>query len=332
MHGPKGKADGNRYFPQLIFTGFSGNRLKCVLKSIAEGRRSRVVMLSHINLLVIGYLIKLLKPSVKLVMLAHGIEVWHPLPSWKRKMLHRCDLILPVSHFTRDKLVSQHGIPEKKLLVINNSLDPFMEQPLTKEKSRMLMNRYGFTGGETVLLTVSRIGITEREKGYDKVLQALPELIADNPGIRYLVVGNYTAKEKLRLDELIGQLGLEPIVIFTGIIPDEIMAAHFKLADIFILPSRKEGFGIALIEAMFYGLPVIAGNKDGSTEALCNGELGILVDPTDIKALVKAVKEIMDNRNRYIPDNNKLMQHFGYTGYKRQLNDCLNNLLQEAHL
>ena len=332
MYGPKGKADGNKYFPQLIFTGFSGHRINCVLKSIREGRRSRVVLLSHINLLIIGYLIKLIKPSVKLVMLAHGIEVWYPLSSWKKKMLHKCDLILPVSHFTRDKLISQHGIPKERLVVINNCLDPFMEQPLNKEKSPALMNRYGLKGNETILLTVSRIGNTERDKGYDKVLQALPELIAENPGIRYLMVGNYTVKEKQRLNELIRQLGLEQVVIFTGIIPDELMATHFKLSDIFVMPSRKEGFGIVFIEAMFYGLPVIGGNKDGSTDALCNGELGILVDPNDVNGLVKAVEEVMANRSRYVPDNNKLMQHFGYTGYKQQLDHCLNNLLQEAHL
>ena len=131
------------------------------------------------------------------------------------------------------------------------------------------------------------------------------------------------ARQELALPARLGE-----VVIFTGIIPDELMATHFKLSDIFVMPSRKEGFGIAFIEAMFYGLPVIGGNKDGSTDALCNGELGILVDPNDIKGLVKAVKEVMVNRSRYVPDSNKLIQHFGYTGYKQQLNHCLNNLLQ----
>ena len=84
------------------------------------------------------------------------------------------------------------------------------------------------------------------------------------------------------------------------------------------------------IEAMFYGLPVIAGNKDGSVDALCNGKFGILVDPGDINSLVKAIKDIISDRNNYLPDHNELVEHFGYTEYKRELNRCLNGLLQEA--
>ena len=82
MHGPKGKADGNKYFPQLLFTGFNSRRIRCVLQSIRQGRKVDVVLLSHVNLLVIGYLIILFKPSVKLVLLALGIEVWHPFGAW----------------------------------------------------------------------------------------------------------------------------------------------------------------------------------------------------------------------------------------------------------
>ena len=168
---------------------------------------------------------------------------------------------------------------------------------------------------------------TERYKGYDKVLQTLPDLISKYPSLRYLMVGRYDAAEKKRLDELISVLGLQKIIVFTDIIPDEVLAAHFKLADIFVMPSEKEGFGIVFIEAMFYGLPVIAGNKDGSTDALCNGELGLLVDPDNKAELTAALKKIIDNRNAYLPDQHKLMQHFSYTGYKEKLKNILNGLL-----
>ena len=324
LHGERLPADSNHYFPQLMFTGFGGHRARFILNSIKASRRARVVMLSHINLLMVGVLIKLFNPSIKLVMLAHGIEVWDPLPGWKKWMLGRCDLILPVSQFTRDKMLELHHLPENKLQVLNNSLDPFLERPLLPKRKADLLERYGLQADEKILLTVARMADTEVYKGYDKVIQALPSLVVGYPSLRYLLVGSYGQKEKNRLDNLIRQLALEKQVIFAGFVPDEEMAAHFNLADIFIMPSEKEGFGIVFIEAMFYGKPVIAGNIDGSVDALCNGELGILVDPVNIEEIAAAIKKILANPGKFLPDAEKLQEHFGYTSYKRRLNEFLN--------
>lgn len=323
MYGTKNKADGNKYFPQLIYKGFGHKRIRFVLGSIREGRRSKIVLLSHINLLLVGFLVKLARPSVKLVLLAHGIEVWRPLPSWKKKMLRRCDLILPVSHFTKDKMIAVHGLPEEKFAVLNNCLDPFFEQPLEKGKSASLMEHYGFSEENIILLTVSRMVDTERYKGYDKVLQVLPELVKTYPQIRYLLVGRYDAVEKQRLEELISVLSLQKVVVFAGLIPDEMLAAHFKLGDIFVMPSEKEGFGIVFIEAMFYGKPVIAGNVDGSVDALQNGKLGLLIDPDNKTELIGAIKKVIDKREDHLPDQEKLMERFSYRVYKERLGEVL---------
>lgn len=330
MYGTQGKADGNKYFPQLLFAGFGGHRIRFVLKSIKEGRKSRIVLLSHINLLLVGYLVKRIRPSVKLVLLAHGIEVWEKLPAWKRRMLHRCDLVLPVSHFTRDRMIEIHGLPKERFIVINNCLDPLMELPLNKDKSTTLMDRYGLNKENTILLTVSRMRETEIDKGYDKVLQAISELGKNLSGLRYLLLGDYDEMEKKRLDEKIRELRIEQAVIFAGMIPDDEMADHFRLADLFIMPSTKEGFGIVFIEAMFYGLPVIAGNKDGSCDALGNGEFGILADPDNINGLTEAVKTMLQNPGNFRPDLSRLIGRFGYPGYKEQLNKSLSGLLPES--
>ena len=330
MYGPKGKADGNRYFPQLLFKGFGGKRIRNVMGSLIAGRKSQVVIMSHINLLMVGWMIKKFRPSIKLVLLAHGIEVWNPLSPRVRKMLHRCDLILPVSRFTRERMIALHGIPEERLVVINNCLDPFLEKPLYEGKSLTLLERYGLMDKQCILLTVSRMVDTERYKGYDKVVQALPALIQRFPDIRYLMVGKYDEAEKGRLDEMIGQLGLSNFVTFTGMVPDTELAEHFLLADIFVMPSEKEGFGIVFIEAMFYGLPVIAGNRDGSVDALLNGEMGILVDPDNVPQLSEAVEKILDNREAFLPDQEKLLKHFGYPQYKAKFKEVFEGLMDNG--
>ena len=131
------------YFPNPVFKGFNGNKVKFVLQSIKEGRSADIVILSHINLLSIGYSIKKLSPETKIVLIAHGIEVWHPLPSWKKKMLLNCDLIMPVSEFTKNKMMQLFDIPKDKLRVVNNCLDPFLLPQPKGPKDISLLNRYG---------------------------------------------------------------------------------------------------------------------------------------------------------------------------------------------
>ena len=206
MYDNPGYAGMNKYFSQIIFTGFGKHKAQFVLKSLQQGRKCRIVILSHVNLLLVGYLIKKISPSTKVVLLAHGIEVWQPFPSWKKRMLKKCDLILPVSHFTREKMKLLYGISDEKFRILNNCLDPFLEMPIKKEKDPVLLERYGLRKDKFILLTVSRMVDTEQYKGYDKVLQVLPGIVQENPGICYLLVGKYDEKEKERLDDLIDQL------------------------------------------------------------------------------------------------------------------------------
>ncbi len=323
IYGFPGKADSNAYFPQTKYTGFNNNKPAFVMRSFFEGCKADIVLMSHINLLIPGILIKICKPKVKLVLIAHGIEVWRPYAAWKRRMLRKIDLFLPVSHFTKDKMMALYGLPEDRFSVLNNCLDPFLELPLQQGKAAHLLERYRLDNQSQILLTVSRMVDTEQYKGYDRVLQALPALIPHYPNLRYLLVGKYDQAEKNRLDAIIGKLGLQDKVIFTGFVADAEMALHFTLADIFIMPSEKEGFGIVFIEAMFYGLPVIAGNKDGSTDALCNGELGTIIDPDNIPEISKAIRSILNNPGNYTPDQEKLKTQFSYEWYKRKLHNCL---------
>ena len=199
LHGGTKDANGNNYFPQLLFRGFSGGRVSFVLSSAVAGRKAETLLLSHINLLLVGCLIKFFKPSVKLVLLAHGIEVWRPLGWLKKRMLRKCDLILAVSHFTREKMIQLHGLNENKCRVLNNSLDPFLERPLNKEKDTALLGRYGLQPHNKILLTVARMADTELYKGYDKVIEALALLIKEDASLRYLLVGKYGDAEKKRL-------------------------------------------------------------------------------------------------------------------------------------
>lgn len=319
----KSKDINTSYFPATSFRGFGYNRFNFLCAAVKEGAGSRVVILSHINLLAIGYIIKLFSPATKLVLMAHGIEVWVVLPWWKKKMLHHCDLILPVSDFTKKKMVKQNQLPEQKMQVVNNCLDPFLSPFLQVPKPQHLLNMYGIKANDTVLLTLTRLSSTEKYKGYDLVMQAIHDLKEKLPSLKYLIVGKYDAPEKERLDKMIAGLGLQQQIILTGFIPDESLAGHYDLADLFIMPSRKEGFGIVFIEAMYYGKPVVAGNMDGSVDALHNGKFGLLINPNSQQEVTDAIVEVISNYKKYVPEHAAVMKYFGFEVYKEKLKKIL---------
>lgn len=318
-----------QYIPADSFRGFGGARVAFVTEAVKWGRQADLVLLSHLNLLTIGYAIKKLSPKTKLVLMAHGIEVWAPLPAWKVAMLKACDRVLAVSRFTADKVRQLYGLKEDNVRVLNNCLDPFLAPAVQGGKSERLLQRYGLTRENKVLFTLTRLSSAERYKGYDEVIMALKALQAEDASLKYLVVGKYDGEEKARLDRLVRQQGLTGSVIFAGFIPDNELADHFNLADVYIMPSRGEGFGIVFVEALYYGLPVIAGNRDGSADAVLNGKLGRLVNPTDTREIVHGIQAVLGAGNEYKPEREAVLAAFGYSAYQQKLHEAISPFLQQ---
>lgn len=312
-----------KYFPRSVFKGFNEYKVWFMLAAFFSGIKKDKVILSHINLLLPGILIKTFSSKTKLIMLAHGIEVWDTLPAWKRWMLGKCDKILPVSSFTKEKMITAQRIDENKLAVLNNSLDPFLSAPKNSGKDARLLKRYGLQKDDTILMTLTRLSSKEKYKGYDNVLAAMPDLKQQYPGIKYLILGKYDYAERKRLNKIISDLNLDDDVIITGYIPDDEIAAHFETADIYIMPSKKEGFGLVFIEAMYYGKPVVAGNKDGSADALGNGEFGVLVDPDDSEEIKIGIEKILKQFEVYRPSFENVLKRFSFENYKKKLQEVL---------
>jgi len=303
-----------KYMPASGFKGFGASRLWFIISALRQAASADTIIVSHINLLSVGFLAKMMFRKKKLVLFAHGIEVWRSLSGTRKKMLSKCDVILAVSHFTKNKLIENFNIPDQNITVLNNCLDPFLPLPHT-QKDTAFMATYGLTKNNTVLFTLTRLSSKELYKGYDQVLLALQGLRKKYPEIKYIIAGKYDDTEKKRLDLIIENASLKDAVIFTGYVPDKELAALFSLADVYVMPSKKEGFGIVFIEAMYYGLPVIAGNKDGSADALHNGKLGMLVDCDNPAEIENAIEEVILNRDLYKPDVAILNGLFSYKTY-----------------
>ncbi len=311
------------YLNESELKPFNGRRVQFVLQSIRKGISEKLVVLSHIHLSSVGLWIKRLSPRTKVVLLAHGIEVWKPASEVQKKFLQKCDLIIAVSEFTRKRLLSDYSV--KNVQVINNCVDPFLPEPLMRRSE--IRDKIGFKPDDFIILTVSRLTAKEVNKNYDKVLVSMHDLKQQIPNLRYLFVGKYEEEEKQRLERKVAELGLQHNVVFIGYISDRELSSYYNASDLYVMPSKKEGFGITFIEAMYFGLPVIGGNRDGSVDALLNGKLGILVDPERQDEITSAIARIYVNHKSFVPERKLILDHFGFEAYEDKWKNVLQKLM-----
>lgn len=225
----------------------------------------------------------------------HGIESWARPNLAIRRAVRQADLITAVSRATRSRALEWCDIEPERLRVLPNTVDGRFSPGAPPAE---LAARLG-TRGRRVILTVGRLSSQERYKGHDRVIEALPQIRNRHPDILYLIAGDGDDRDRLAR---IGQrLGVSELMRFTGPVSQAQLPDIYRLADVFAMPSTGEGFGIVFLEAAATGLPIVAARRDGSTDALADGELGTLVDPDAPQALAEAITACLD-RNRPEPE------------------------------
>src|SRR5204863_3572114 len=141
------------------------------------------------------------------------------------------------------RVLAQIVIDPTRVRVLPGTVDPrFRPGP----KPHALLDRYD-ARGKKVLLTVARLSSSERYKGHDRVIRTLPRVLRDHPQTLYLIVGD--GDDRARLEALALEFGVAEKVRFAGHIDAELLPDHFRLADVFVMPSTGEGFGIVFLEA-----------------------------------------------------------------------------------
>ncbi|HEX3872101.1 MAG TPA: glycosyltransferase family 4 protein [Pirellulales bacterium] len=250
--------------------------------------RPALIVCGHLNFSIAAHWLRRTL-GIEYWTIAHGVEAWKIRNPGVQSGVRAADRVLSVSHFTAGRLVQEQRLDPQRISILPNTFNPddFQVRP----KPRPLLTRYGLKPETKVILTVARLDHSERYKGYDRIIRALPEIRQHVPSVHYLLVGKGT--DRPRLERLIRQHRVGDHVTLAGFIPDPELPAHYNLCDVFAMPSKKEGFGIVFLEALASGKPVLAGNRDGATDALCNGELGVLVDPDDQAAITRALIEML---------------------------------------
>ena len=258
----------------------------CLICAYRE--RPRLVIASHLNF---GPLARMIKRSAQIpnILLAYGIDAWHVRSAARKRALRDADLVLSISRYTRDWLIEKIGVDSRRIALLAPTFSA--EQFSIRAKSPKLLQKYRLSADAPVILTVCRLANEERYKGYDQIINALPKILSAVPNAHYVLVGS--GPDRPRVEKLIRDSRLQANITLTGYVSDEELADYYNLCDIFAMPSKAEGFGIVYLEALACGKPVLAGNRDGSRDALVDGELGLLVDADDIDEIAGEIIRVL---------------------------------------
>ena len=252
--------------------------------------RIDLVICGHIHLLPAAWLLARFR-GARLILIIHGLEAWTPSHKYLAKWFaQRVDAFIAVSKFSAERFTKWSGVSMSRAFILPNCVDLTKFRP--QDRDPTLIARYGLKLSK-VILTVGRLVSEDRYKGFDPVIEAMPELIKRFANLKYLIVGD--GPDRHRLEAKVQALGLENHVIFAGYVPEPEKPAYYNLADVYTMPSRGEGFGIVLLEAAACGVPIVGSQVDGSREALLDGKLGQLVDPGDRSQLIQTITKALED-------------------------------------
>jgi phosphatidylinositol alpha-1,6-mannosyltransferase len=288
-------------FRNLKVEAFSEKRLSLILRVVLLVLTTRIdrLIIGHVNYAPLGLVARLLQPAIRYGVIIHGKDVWLKLSPWRRHGLQKADFILSVSNDTYEEAVRVSGPLGGRQYLLPNALEWEAENSQEREVA-------GLPSG-ILLLSVGRLAADEREKGVDTVIQVLPKLLTHVPDVQYVVIGSGTDLDRHRA--LAEAKGVSERVHFLGSVDDASLRYCYRTADIFVLPSAQEGFGIVFLEAMRYRKPVIAARKGGVPEVVINGTTGLLVEYGNEEQLCSALVRLCKDT--------KLRAQMGAAGYER---------------
>ena len=202
--------------------------------------------------------------------------------------------IIPLSTSTKSELIKYYNVPEEDIEVIPLGVDLDEFRPLRNQNLIELKKKYGIQEGDIVLNIVA----TEfHRKGLAELIKSLSIVKNEaKSNLKLLVVGGGQNTIGFDYLGLADRLGVMDNIIFTGHVED--LNKHYNLADIFVFPTKYEGFGIPVIEAMAAGLPVVTTNTAAGEDAVENGKNGLLIeDPTDVREIAEKTSILIEDEN-----------------------------------
>jgi glycogen synthase len=235
----------------------------------------------------------------------HGVERW---------MANRADRVITCSHYMRGHVADVYGLEEDRVTVIPNGIDPLDLQPV--DDLDRLRARFAAPDERLIVL----VGRLVYEKGFQLALEALPGLIERLGDVRFLVAGSGTHEQELRNQA--SELGLDPHGTFLGWIGDDVLHSLYRIADLCVVPSLYEPFGLVALEAMASGCPCIVADTGGLREIVPEDDrVGLRFNGGDAEHLEAMVERLLTDdalRERLVAEASEHVLRFDWADVARQ--------------
>lgn len=273
------------------------SNISAIIKLIHLIRRKRVDILHAHEFFpgTLGRVAAIVARVPLIVLMLHNIDYWK---KWHHRLIDKIlagftDRIVTNSQAVKDDVCAKSGIPEEKFTVIHNGID--LKRFSYGINGNGLRRELGLKNGEYIIGTVGRWA---KQKGYQYLIEASRIVRSIRKDIRFVIVGSdaHHPSESIK-DELFSlndNLNKEDRVVFTGYRPN--IPEVISIFDIFVFPSLWEGFGLALVEAMAMGKPIIASKIKPISEIVEHRQTGLLVPCGDAEAIASAVIELIGNK------------------------------------
>lgn len=206
--------------------------------------------------------------------------------SVEKEGMKRADKVIAVSGYTKDVIVKHYKIPSHRVDVVHNgiNLDDF-----NKRHDAEIKKVKSFFG--KIVLFVGRLTM---QKGVDYFLKAANEVLHHYPDVTFVIAGSGDAEQRLMDDA--ARYGISHKVFFTGFLRGEELNKLFQAADLFVMPSVSEPFGIAALEAIANGAPALISKQSGASEVITHA---LKVDFWDTKEMANKMLSILNNSSLY---------------------------------
>jgi glycogen(starch) synthase len=234
----------------------------------------------------------------------HGVEHW---------MANRADRVIACSSYMREHISDIYELGEERIAVIPNGIDPADLVPV--DDLDTLRARYAAPDERLVLL----VGRLVYEKGFQLALEALPGLVERVGNVRFIVAGSGTAEQELR--EQATRLGLDDHGQFLGWIGDDMLHSLYRIADLTVVPSIYEPFGLVALEAMASGCPCLVADTGGLREVVPNDDVGLRFhsrDPDSLGQMAERLLTDVDLRDRLVAEASEHVLTFDWADVARQ--------------
>jgi glycosyltransferase involved in cell wall biosynthesis len=203
----------------------------------------------------------------------------------EKDVLRKSDEILVLSKFTKKKICNIYKINDDNIRVIPGGVDLNKFAPTTDKNA--IRKQLKIPSNKIILLTVRNL---VKRMGLENLIIAFNDVIKKNADINLVIGGE--GKLKTSLSALAKSFGIENYIHFIGFIPEEQLPSYYKMADLFILPSKElEGFGLVTLEALASGVPVVGTSVGGTKEILGKFDSNFLLKGTDPNAIAELITE-----------------------------------------